>query len=273
MSPKKKSNDSKSSNKNGIKKLWTDNLTEKDFVNTAVKLHNLDIPKFKPRNDKQKNAYELSKQTNISFFIGKVGSGKTTIAVHSALELISDKNTNYNKVVMLRPVTTTSSEQIGFLKGGMDEKIAPLMLPMKNIFIELIGEQAYLQMVEAKQVEPYALAFIEGLTYKNCVVILDEFQNVQKETLRAVMTRIDDTSKLFICGDYEQIKLDDPTLSASSDIERFRNKPNYISITEFKDGDIVRGKITRVVEECYKNEHILSDKVEEIEVYNYKGVY
>lgn len=242
-------------------KLWEggkSDFTEKDF--TFVKTPKVD--KFQPRNKKQEDCFNLTKRNAISFIIGKVGSGKTTIACHSAIEQLLDNTNEFKKIILLRPVTTSKREQLGFLKGGLDEKIAPLMLPMKNVFIELIGEQAYEKFVEEGKIVEWALAYIEGLTYKNSILILDEFQNIDKETLRGVMTRIDDTSKLFILGDHEQIKLADPENSASHDTKRFENTEG-ISLTTFLDHEIVRGRITRTVESCYKENTIYLNEEEQ----------
>lgn len=213
---------------------------------------------FNPRNQKQKECFNSLENFAINFIIGKVGSGKTHIAVYKALQLLQESQVK--KIVLLRPANTTKREHLGFLKGGLEEKVDPLILPMKNLIVEAVGELNYEKLVESKTVQPFALEYIEGLTYKNSAVIVDEFQNMDIETLRAIMTRIDDSSYLFILGDIEQIKLKNENDSSAHYIHLF-TKSKLINITEFGDNDIVRGRITKEVERCFKEkDHYITSK-------------
>lgn len=244
---------------NKVPKLDKD-PTEKDFT------VNLKKPvEFNARNPKQQKCYDLIDDYAINFIIGSVGSGKTHIAINKAISLLQSKQ--YKKIVLLRPACTTKREHLGFLKGGLEEKIAPLILPMKNLFVEAVGELNFEKMVESGMVEPFALEYIEGITYKNAVVIVDEFQNMDSDTLQAIMTRVDDSSKLLILGDKEQIKLKNYNESSFHDIWRFKDN-RMIAITEFLDSEIVRGKITREVMKCWKLSKNLQEEINEEPIIN-----
>jgi len=229
-----------------IPKLRYD-VDEKSFLLGAKK-----VPKFNARNKKQQLAYDTVMDNSITFLIGAVGSGKTTIGCHCAYELLSSGD--YRKIVLLRPVTTSKNQELGFLKGDLNEKIAPLLLPLKSTFEKLMGKEYFLSLVENETIVPFAINFIEGMTYESSIILLDEFQNLDDETLRSILTRITDNSKVIVMGDREQIKLPNPEISCSHSTERFMNKEN-IGIVEFSHEDIVRGKITKIVESCYNDKN------------------
>lgn len=218
-------------------------VEEKDFYKNKIE--------FKPRNERQLLCWNVIDENIITFIIGSVGSGKTRIATTKALSLLETKK--YKQIILLRSATIMAKEQIGFLKGDLSEKIQPLLLPMKASFEKVITKNQYEQMILEGKIFPYCLAYLEGLSFEKSVIILDEFQNLDIETLKMVMTRIDDSCKLLICGDKNQIKLEDETDSCIWTIGRFYKKP-YIQIFEFTEKDIVRGKITKVVNSCFEVE-------------------
>lgn len=235
----------KTKKKEKIPKLRHD-VDEKSFMPKKVS-------KFSARNKKQQLAYQTVMENAITFLIGAVGSGKTTIGCHCAFELLSSGE--YKNIVLLRPVTTSKNQELGFLKGDLNEKIAPLLLPLKSVFEKIMGKEYFMSLVESEIIVPFAINYIEGMTYERSIILLDEFQNLDEETLRSILTRITDDSKVIVMGDRNQIKLPNPDISCSHTTDRFRNVEN-IGIIEFEEKDIVRGKITRIVESCYKNDSL-----------------
>lgn len=215
--------------------------------------------KFKAKNPKQQKAWESLHDNLVNFLIGKVGSGKTYLAVAYAVKMLQEKKVK--KIVLLRPATVNSLEQIGFLKGTLEDKVSPLILPMKSIFEELLGKVVLEQYMEREVIQPYSIAYVEGMTYKNSIVLVDEYQNTSSEMLRAILTRIDDTSQCIVMGDEHQIKLDNPMISASKDVARFKDKKG-IGFIEFEDHEIVRGKITELIESCYDKKPKMQFKIE-----------
>lgn len=247
----------RSSNKKGIKK-FNDNyeFNDKDFETVTPFYFNCDsIPdiEFKPKNNKQADLMKKLNENIVNFVIGEVGTGKTTVPVIYSLQMLKKKK--YKKIMLFRPTSIAERENIGFLKGDMQEKISPLILPLRSAIEKFASRQIFESLVKSGYIEPYHLGHIGGMTYSNSIVILDEFQNCDSKTMRMLLTRIDDTSKVIIVGDGNQIVFSDKEYleSAFHDIERFKDK-NKIGFTIFDKKDIVRGEITKVIESCYPEE-------------------
>lgn len=239
-SPKSNSGKGKT-NKNGIP--YINDVNEKDFCDNKT-------VKIVPRNQRQKEALESLEENYCTFLIGSVGGGKTHLAVSFAIKQLIEKKVK--NIILLRPATIHHRESLGFLKGDMQEKIAPLVMPMKIIAEKAIGKEGYARLEEAGAIQAYSLGHIEGLTYEKSIVILDEFQNTESDLLYAVLSRITDDSKVIVMGDFEQCKLRDKRLSAFHDVEEVLSNIEGIGIVEFLDSDIVRGKFTKLIAQAYK---------------------
>jgi phosphate starvation-inducible PhoH-like protein len=242
--------------KKGIKRFDSNyEFNDKDFDTVATPFFfNTDsIPEinFHPKNLKQQELYENLHNKTVNFVIGEVGTGKTTIPIIYALQML--KQRKYKKVMLFRPASLDEDENLGFLKGDMQEKIAPLILPLKSAIEKFTSRQIFESLTKANYIEGYSLGHVRGMEYSNSIVILDEFQNTKPKLLRMLLTRINDSSKVIIIGDGNQIDLADKLSSAFHDIERFRNK-GRIGFTVFDKRDIVRGEITKVIESCYPDE-------------------
>jgi len=239
----------------GIKKFDNNyEFNDKDFDTVPSFFFNTDsIPdiNFYAKNLKQQELFENLHNKTVNFVIGEVGTGKTTVPIIYALQMLKQKK--YKKVMLFRPASVDEDENLGFLKGDMQEKIAPLILPLKSAIEKFATRHVYESLVKANYIEGYSLAHVRGMEYSNTIVILDEFQNTKPKLLRMLLTRINDTSKVIIIGDGNQIDLQNKLDSAFHDVNRFRNK-NKIGFTIFDKKDIVRGEITKVIESCYPEE-------------------
>lgn len=233
---------SRKRNKDSIPKLSHD-VTEKDFGNGLSEV------KFKPRNNKQRKAYESCKKNPVSFLIGAVGTGKTRIAIEFALEELAKQN--YNKIILLRSAQISPDEQLGFLSGDMQSKISPLVLPMTSMIQELVSKTCFTALMEDESVQPFSVAHVQGNNFPKSIVIVDEAQNLNMDDLRSILTRIHDDAKVIVLGDKNQIKLANPDKSCFNDIMRFKNK-NGIGFIVFEKKDIVRGKVTQLIESCFE---------------------
>lgn len=224
-------------------------VTEKDFnyEKFGETKHKPSV-KFEPRNEKQKKAYEQAKEKKVSILIGSAGTGKTTIAVSLAIELLDSKR--FKNIIFLR--ANHLSDSHGHLKGSLEDKIAPLVLPMKRVAEEIVPAMKFKQMIDKNILQPFALDYVEGITFKNSIVIVDEVQNANIDQLRMIMTRIDDSSKLLILGDRKQIKLKDKRKSCVHKLEYFNKNPNVFNFIEFNSSEIVRGEITREIEQIFE---------------------
>jgi phosphate starvation-inducible protein PhoH and related proteins len=176
---------------------------------------------------------------------GSAGSGKTFLALYLALEDVLNKDTPYDKVVIIRSVVPT--RDIGFLPGNETEKLDAYAGPYKGIMTELFADgNAWEKLVNQQFVEFTSTSFIRGITISNAIVIVDEMQNLNFHELDSVITRLGEATKLIMCGDYYQSDFDkekdrNGILSFLEIIQRMK----YFDHIEFSWEDIVRSGLVR----------------------------
>ncbi|HET8686827.1 MAG TPA: PhoH family protein [Methanosarcina sp.] len=201
-----------------------------------------DMHPIEPLTDNQEAAFELFDiQPDCGIFLeGCPGTGKTFIALYNGLKLVLDKNTPYKKLVIIR--STVPTRDMGFLKGTEEEKIAAYERPYHSLFDHIFKyKKSYDNMKEAGLIEFESTAFLRGTTFDDCIVILDEAQNVSFNEGMTVASRIGTNSKFIMCGDTHQSDFKKDT--DKSETEKFfkliRSMPSVDSI-KFHVDDIVR---------------------------------
>lgn len=154
-----------------------------------------------PRTDAQR-AYHavLEGSSPVVVCCGPAGSGKTLSACEYAVKFL--ENGRFRKVVLVRPAVMT--ESLGHLPGGINEKLDPLLRPMYDVFESYYDKKQFARMIERGVVEPCALAYCRGRTFKHSLVIADEMQNATPEQLKMLLTRLGTGSKIVITGDLRQ---------------------------------------------------------------------
>tara|TARA_R110000744_G_scaffold7342_4_gene25346 strand:- start:2029 stop:2766 length:738 start_codon:yes stop_codon:yes gene_type:complete len=166
-----------------------------------------DIKKF---NDhltvEQKQAKKDMYHNDIVTFDGKAGTGKTSLAVNYAYEQLCTKQ--IDKIIITRATATRKQHDLGFLPGSADEKLAPWMVPIYDSIYKLeppTGDTDKVQqLVDEKKLEIVPLAFIQGRTFENTVVIVDEYQNLDAIDIQMILTRLGRGSKMIFSGDFRQ---------------------------------------------------------------------
>ena len=160
--------------------------------------------KFKLQlNEEQKEAKAKILDNTITLLAGAAGSGKTLLACQIALERLFMRDCE--KVIITRP--TVSKEEIGFLPGDLREKMDPWVQPIYQNMYLLYDKDKIEKCINENQVEIVPVSFMRGRTFVNCVVIVDEAQNVTHEQMEMIVTRIGKGSKMIICGDDAQVDL------------------------------------------------------------------
>ena len=198
------------------------------------------IKDFNAKNQKQQKLVNLIEDKEVILATGVAGTGKTYVALATALSLLGPI---YKKVVLVKSVTTLPGEEIGFLKGGMEQKMEPFVMSYVWNIDKICGQGSALSLMNKKIVEVLPLAFIRGLSIDNSIVIIDEAQNIDAHTFKTMMTRIGEDSKYIFLGDVEQIdrkKKSESCLQKVMDI--FKDSPIIVTI-EFTDEDCVRNPI------------------------------
>lgn len=142
----------------------------------------------------------------ISCLIGYAGTGKTRLATTYALEqyALGRKNGGINKIVITRPAVARKKDYIGFLPGDISEKYGPWVKPIDDILKDIEGGENVERLKKDGIVEVMPLMYIQGVTFTNSIVIIDEAQNLTKEDVKSIFTRLGKSSKMIFCGDYNQ---------------------------------------------------------------------
>ena len=155
-----------------------------------------------------------------NFIVGKAGSGKTLLAVQVALDMYFKRQCN--KIIITRP--TVSTEDNGFLPGSEREKMEPWLVPIRSNMRKVYNKPDILERMEKEEaIELVSLAHFRGRTFDNCVVIVDEFQNLTKAQLAMAIGRLGKDSKMLFTGDTQQIDLRDRNYSAVNEVAKIKD--------------------------------------------------
>lgn len=204
-----------------------------------------DMIEIEPLTPNQVKAFKAYEQNKSLVLAGSAGTGKTFMALSMALEDVLDKETGFDKVVIVRSIVPT--RDIGFLPGNEEEKKDAYTGPYRSAFTELFEDpEAWDKLKNSHKVEFLSTSFIRGMTLQNSVVIIDEMQNLTFHELDSVITRIGQNCKFIMCGDYYQSDFDkerdkNGILKFLEIIEQLRN----FEVIEFTWEDIVRSDFVR----------------------------
>lgn len=181
--------------------------------------------------EEQKIAKSEIRNHPFSFITGKAGSGKTLLAVQIALDSFFKREVN--KIVITRP--TVSNEDNGFLPGSLEEKMEPWLVPIRSNMRKVYNKPDILEKMEKEEnIELVSLTHFRGRTFDNCVVIVDEFQNLTKQQLGMVLGRLGRNSKMMLCGDGQQIDLKFNNDSAIHEVPKLKDS-SYVYTVALKD--------------------------------------
>lgn len=211
--------------------------------------------KFKPLTEGQQYYYNALNDHDLNYLAisGPSGTGKTVLAMQrAAADLIEGR---INKIYLATSVTPIAGESIGYLKGGVNEKLSSWMLPMTDHLSKFIPDHA-----KRGDIEYISLAQIRGRDIKNSILIIDEAQNLSFDVLKASITRLCGDSRLFLLGDFKQ-----SDKGKYTDFEKLCKKLSTLDCfkwVELYREDIVRsehlGEIIELLEEL--EEEIFEDK-------------
>jgi phosphate starvation-inducible PhoH-like protein len=226
------------------------NVTRKDQITEIIKKKS----KEKFLSENQKKYYDLLVGNQITICSGPAGVGKSYIAMKAALDLLSDPETPYEKIIIVRPAVE-AEEKLGSLPGNVEEKLDPYIFPSYYLMNKIIGKEAREKLKHIDVIEVFALAYMRGMNIDNSILIFEEAQNSTPNQMKLLLTRIGFNSKFFISGDLEQTdRYKDKTHSGLWDaLEKFRNIDDIGTFT-FKDSDIVRNAIITKILKKYEDE-------------------
>ena len=185
---------------------------------------------------------------DITFGIGPAGTGKTYLAVASAVDAL--ERSAVQRIVLTRPAVE-AGERLGFLPGDLSQKVDPYLRPLYDALYDLMGFEKVQKAFERNALEIAPLAFMRGRTLNNAFVILDEAQNTTPEQMKMFLTRIGFGAKAVVTGDVSQIDLPKAQLSGLIDAERVLKRVKGIAFTHFTSADVVRHPLVARIVDAY----------------------
>lgn len=225
------------------------NKREKETINNII----IEKVKLVAKNESQKKLLKSIKDNQITICNGVAGSGKTLCSIYMALSLLSDHNNFYNKIYLIKSVTTLKGEELGFLKGDLREKIDPFIESFRINAEKLFKITNVKTLFDSSIIQFLPLAYIRGRNFDKCIVILDETQNVGIDNARTLLTRIGEDCKIICLGDTNQIDLKSKKESSLEPIMKiFQNVDDIGCILMDDNEENCRNPIIKIIEAKFK---------------------
>ena len=203
----------------------------------------------KPKTLGQKQYLEAIAKNTITLGVGPAGTGKTYLAVASAVAAFREKKVN--RIILTRPAVE-AGERLGFLPGDLQSKVDPYLRPLYDALFEMLGVDTYNKYLELGNIEVAPLAYMRGRTLDDSFIILDEAQNTSKEQMKMFLTRIGFGSKVVITGDITQIDLPPDKTSGLKEAVRVLRGIDDIEICMLSAADVVRHVLVQKIIDAYE---------------------
>lgn len=220
--------------------------TKANFSNQETMIKNrFELRHIKPLTPNQQKTFASYRNGMNLVLHGYAGTGKSYVSMYLALEEILGGSTLYDKIIIVRSVVP--SRDVGFLPGSIKEKTKVYEEPYKEICNDLFGRGDAYDILKLRGVIQFTTtSFLRGLTFNNAIVIVDEAQNLVYSELYTTLTRLGDTSKLIISGDFRQTDLKKHESNNSLiHMMNILKKMNTVQFIEFEKNDIVRSSFVR----------------------------
>ena len=215
-----------------------DNVLIKTFVKTV-----------KIRSAGQARYVDAVAKNDIVFAIGPAGTGKTYLAVATAVAALRQKLVT--RIVLARPAVE-AGESLGFLPGALEEKVDPYLRPLYDALQELLEPDRLRRFQDMKIVEVAPLAFMRGRTLNDAFIILDEAQNTTPQQMKMFLTRLGSQSKVVVTGDITQIDLPREQPSGLVEVQKFLTGVDGLSFIHLSDRDVIRNPLVQEVIKAYE---------------------
>lgn len=205
---------------------------------------NLKLRDIKPLTNTQQDVFDAWDEEYHLFLHGVAGTGKTFLAMYLALKEILNPEGTKNKLYIIR--SSVQTREMGFLPGKPMEKMVDYENPYQMICKQLSGRSDTYPTLKTKNVVEFmSTSFLRGLTFENCIVIVDECQNMNFQELDTIITRMGQNVRIVFCGDYRQSDLKKNEID---DIKKFLNiiyNIDEFDVIEFATDDIVRSGLVK----------------------------
>ncbi len=250
-------------------------LVEKDDVNTAIQAYSSNPSaalkdifqnsiavsgRKRPvsaKNETQRKYIEAIRRYDVVFGIGPAGTGKTYLAMATAVSALLKREVS--RIILVRPAVE-AGEKLGFLPGDLYEKVNPYLRPLYDALYDMIETEKANKLVERGDIEIAPLAFMRGRTLNDSFIILDEAQNTTTEQMKMFLTRLGFNSKTVITGDITQIDLPSGRNSGLIEVQKILENIEGIQFVYFTNRDVVRHKLVQQIIKAYERHEASDDK-------------
>ncbi|MFA7521363.1 MAG: PhoH family protein [Halothiobacillaceae bacterium] len=202
------------------------------------------------RGNRQIHYLQMIRDSDLNFGIGPAGTGKTYLAVASAIDAF--ERGQVQRIVLVRPAVE-AGEKLGFLPGDLAQKIDPYLRPMYDALYEMMGFDKVSRLIERNVIEVAPLAFMRGRTLNESFVILDEAQNTSIEQMKMFLTRIGFGTTTVVTGDITQVDLPKGVISGLRHTIDVLSEVEGVQFTFFQSRDVVRHPLVRRIIDAYES--------------------
>lgn len=206
---------------------------------------------IRPRGPRQRRYMHQIVTHDLCFGIGPAGTGKSYLAVASAVDALQREEVK--RLVLVRPAVE-AGEKLGFLPGDMADKIDPYLRPLYDALYEMLGFEKVAKLIDRNVIEVAPLAFMRGRTLNDSFIILDEAQNTTVEQMKMFLTRIGFGSTAVVTGDVTQVDLPHHQQSGLRDAIEVLQGVDEIGFTFFQAKDVVRHPLVQRIVRAYDGE-------------------
>ena len=206
---------------------------------------------IKGRTPNQRRYIENIRKNDLNFGIGPAGTGKTSLAVATAVEALETERVR--RLVLVRPAVE-AGERLGFLPGDLAQKIDPYLRPLYDALYEMLGHDRVARLSERGVIEMAPLAYMRGRTLNESFIILDEAQNTTVEQMKMFLTRIGFGSTAVVTGDTSQVDLPRGQRSGLRHAAELLKDVDGISFARFQAKDVVRHPLVQRIVDAYDRE-------------------
>jgi len=197
----------------------------------------------------QKEYVDAIDRNTVTFGIGPAGTGKTYLAMAKAVQALQARQVS--RIVLTRPAVE-AGEKLGFLPGGVSEKIDPYLRPLYDALHDMVDPDSIPRLMEAGTIEVAPLAYMRGRTLNDAFIILDEAQNTSAEQMKMFLTRLGFGSRIVVTGDVTQVDLPHGTASGLRVVAEILADLDDVAFCRLTSSDVVRHRLVSEIIDAYE---------------------